>query len=102
VLEFEPADARSVADLHVEVVVVLVVRVDDADAERLGIAEGAEIDAVDVHVAEDLHAPFAAEEGVGLEQALRQAAHDFGRIRDGLPEGILAAFEQGHRGGEVA
>ena len=102
VFELQAADARGVADLHVEVVVVLVVRVDDADAEGLRVAERAEVDAVDVDVAEDLHAAFAAEQGVRLEQPLGEAAHDFGRVGDGFPQGILAAFEQGHRGGEVA
>ena len=101
-LELEPADARGVADLHVEVVVVLVIRVDDADAEGLRITEGAEIHAVDVDVAEDLHAAFAAQERVRLEQALRKPAHFFRRIGDGLPEGVLAALEQGHRRGELA
>ena len=102
VLEFEPADARGVADLHVEVVVVLVVRVDDADAEGLRVAEGAEVHAVHVDVAEHLHAAFAAQERIRLEQALRKPAHLFGRIRDSLPERVLAAFEQGHRRGELA
>ena len=102
VLEFEAADAGGVADLHVEVVVVLVIGVDDAHAERLRVTKRAEVDTVDIHVAEDLHAAFAAEQGVRLEQTLGEVAHDFGRIGDSLPQGVFAAFEQGHRGGEVA
>ena len=102
VLELEAADARGVAHLHVEVVVVLVVSVDDADAEGLRVAEGTEVHAVHVDVAEDLHAAFAAQQRVRLEQALRQPPHLLGRIRDGLPERVLAAFEQGHRRGELA
>ena len=51
VFEFQPVDAGGVGLLDVEVVGIVVVGVDDPDAERLRVAEGAEIDAVDVEVA---------------------------------------------------
>ena len=50
VLEFKTVDARGIGFLDIEVVGIVVVGVDDPDAERLRVAEGAEIDAVDVEV----------------------------------------------------
>jgi hypothetical protein len=50
VLELEAVDARGVGLLHVEVVLVVVVGIDDPDAEGRRVAEGAEVDAVDVEV----------------------------------------------------
>jgi hypothetical protein len=102
VLQLQPAHAGGVADLHVEVVVVLVVGVDDADAEGLRVAEGAEVDAVHVDVAEDLHAAFAAQQRVRLQQALREAVHLVARVGDRLPQRVLAPLEQRHGRGEVA
>ncbi len=102
VLELKAADAGGVPDLYVEVILVLVIGVDDAHAERLRVTERAEVDAVDVDVAEDLHAAFPAEKSVRLQQTLGKVAHDFGRISDGFPERVFASFEQRHRGGEVA
>ena len=88
-LELQPADAGGIADLHIEVVVVLVVRINNADAEGLRITERAKIDAVDVDVAEDLHPAFPAEEGVGFQEPLREASHFVLRVSDGFPEGVF-------------
>jgi hypothetical protein len=46
VFEFESVDARGVGVLDVEVVRVVVEEVGDADAERAGVSEIAEVDAV--------------------------------------------------------
>ena len=47
VLELEPVQARGIGALHVEVVEVVVERVDDAHAKRLRIAVGTQVHAVD-------------------------------------------------------
>jgi hypothetical protein len=63
-LELEPVDAGGVGLLDVEIVLIVVVRVDDPDAERRRVAEGAEVDAVDVEVPDD------GEVAVDLEQCV--------------------------------
>ena len=50
-LELEPVDARGVGFLDVEIVLIVVVRVDDPDAKRRRVPERAEVDAIDVQVA---------------------------------------------------
>ena len=69
VLEFEAVDARGVGLLDVEVVVVVVEVVHHADAERLGVAEHAVVDALDVEMAHRRHVAVGLEQRVDLGEA---------------------------------
>ena len=75
VLQLESVDAGGVRLLHVEVVLVVVVGVDDPDPEGRRVAEGAEVHPVDVEVLHDRQVAVDLEERIDLLQGLVQGAH---------------------------
>ena len=50
VFELEAVEAGGVGFFDVKVILIIIVRIDDADAKRRGVAEGAVVDAVHVKV----------------------------------------------------
>ena len=113
VLEFKAVDARGIGLLDIEMVGIVVVGVDDPDAERLRVAEGAEVDAVDVKVRHDREIAVDLEQGVDALQILVECAHVLGAVGHGLPErrpavgvnkrrGLLEITEPFIRDGQLA
>jgi hypothetical protein len=92
VLELQAVHARGVRLLHVEVVLVVVVGIDDPDTEGRRIAEGAEVDPVDVEVADHREIAVDLEPGVDLLQGLVEVRHLAGVVDHGVPERRLAVF----------
>ena len=92
VLEFETVDAGGVGFLHVEIVLIVVVGVDDPDAKRGRVAEGAKIHAVDVEMVDDRKITVDLEDRVDFFQCLVEGGH-LGLVVDhGIPERGLAVF----------
>ena len=85
-LELEAVDARSICLFDIEIVGILVERIDDPDPEWLRVSEGAEVDAVDVKVGHDREVTVDLEQGVDAFEILAERAHFLGTVCDGLPE----------------
>ena len=85
VFELQPVDAGGIGLLDVEVVGIVVEGVDDPDAERLRIPEGAEVDAVDVEVAHDREIAVDLEQGVDALEVFVERAHLLGMVRHRFP-----------------
>ena len=90
VLKLKAVDPRRVGLLHVEVVLVVVVRVDDPDPEGRRVPERAEIDAVRVEVLDDRHVAVDLEHRVHLLERLVQRAHLLPLVDHRVPQGRLA------------
>lgn len=95
--QFKAIDAGSVVFLDVIIVLILVVRIDDANAEGIGISEGAVIDPVDIKMIREGGIPFGFEHGVNAGEVLVEPTPDLRAINDGSPESIIAiAVVEGH------
>jgi len=86
VLQFQAVDARGIRLLHVEVVLVVVVGVDHAHAERRRVAEAAEIHAVDVEVLHHRQVAVDLQAGVDALQALVERGHLLGTVDHRVPQ----------------
>ena len=92
VLEFESVDARGIGLFYVEVVRVVVVEIGDADTEGTGVAEVAEVDAIDTKVlvqATGISTDF--ELGVNADELGVKGMAQFMGVHDGEPESFASA-----------
>ena len=85
-LELKAVDARGVRLFDVEVVLIVVVGVDDPDAERGGVSKRAEVDAIDVEVLHHGEVAVDFQESIDLLQCVVEFAHLGGVVDDGFPK----------------
>ena len=86
VFELEAVDAGGVGFFDVKIILIIVVRIDDADAKRRGVPEGAVVDAVHVKVAHHGEIAVNLEQSVNEFQRLVEFAHLGAVVDDGVPE----------------
>ncbi len=88
--ELQAVDAGGIRFFDVKVVGIIVEGIDDPDAERLRIPEGAKVDAIDVEVAHDREIAVDLEQRIDALEVFVEHAHLLGMIRHRFPEGGLS------------
>ncbi len=88
-LKLQSIGAGGVRLFDVEVVLVVVAGVYDADAKRLGVSKYAVVDAVDVKVLHDGLVAPRSQDRVDPLQSLVELPHYEGLVDQGLPERVF-------------